>query len=61
MDNHNFATYEYMSKSVKSNEQFSCIDCYEAFGWEATSTDQAPINQVTIALKGTARSPTRPS
>ncbi len=51
MENKDFVTYEYMSKMAKTSEQAQVCDMYEAFGWEATSTQSNGIGETIISFK----------
>ncbi len=51
MKNKDFLTYEYMSKTVKANEQAQIADMYEAFGWEITGVNPAVADSVTLSFK----------
>ena len=46
MQEKNFASYEYMTKTVKAKDQTRVIDMYEAFGWELTSSTPAIVSGV---------------
>lgn len=43
MEKKNFATYEYMTKTVKASQQTKTADTLESFGWEATDTVPTPM------------------
>lgn len=51
MQEKDFISYEYKTKTVKAKDQTKAIDMYEAFGWEVTSTTPAVIDGVTLSLK----------
>lgn len=51
MQEKDFVSYEYRTKTVKAKEQTKAIDMYEAFGWEITSTSSALVDGVTLSLK----------
>ncbi|MDE6356914.1 MAG: hypothetical protein K2L67_06710 [Clostridia bacterium] len=52
MQEKNFASYEYMTKSVKAKDQTRVVDMYEAFGWELTSSTPAIVSgTVTLSFK----------
>lgn len=51
MENKDYVTYEYATKSVKAKDQTRAIDLYEAFGWEVTGTTSSLTDGVTLSLK----------
>lgn len=51
MQEKDFVSYEYRTKTVKAKDQTKAMDMYEAFGWEVTSTSPALVDSVTISLK----------
>lgn len=51
MQEKDFVSYEYRTKTVKAKDQTKAIDMYEAFGWEVTATSPSAIDGVTISLK----------
>lgn len=51
MQEKDFITYEYRTKSVKAEAQTKAMDMYEAFGWEVTATTPTALNGVTLSLK----------
>lgn len=51
MQEKDFVSYEYKTKTVKAKDQTKAIDIYEAFGWEVTSTTPTAIDGVTLSLK----------
>lgn len=51
MQEKDFTTYEYRTKTVKAKDQTRAIDMYEAFGWEVTATTPTYVDGVTISLK----------
>lgn len=51
MQDKDFVSYEYATKTVKANDQTKAIDLYEAFGWEVTATTPTALNGVTLSLK----------
>lgn len=51
MQEKDFISYEYKTKTVKAKDQTKAIDMYEAFGWEVTSTTPTAIDGVTLSLK----------
>lgn len=51
MQDKDFISYEYKTKSVKVKEQTKMMDLYEAFGWEVTGATPTFIDSVTISLK----------
>lgn len=51
MQEKNFVSFEYKTKTVKSENQSKAIDMYEAFGWEITGTTPTFTDGVTLSLK----------
>ncbi len=51
MQEKDFVSYEYKTKTVKAKDQTKAIDMYEAFGWEVTSTTPTLADGVTLSLK----------
>ncbi len=51
MQEKDFVSYEYRTKTVKSKDQTKAMDMYEAFGWEITSTTPTITDAVTLSLK----------
>lgn len=51
MQEKDFTTYEYRTKTVKAKDQTRAIDMYEAFGWEVTATTPTYVDGVTLSLK----------
>ena len=51
MEEKNFISYEYMTKTVKSKNQTKAIDMYEAFGWEVTDVTPSMVDNVIISFK----------
>lgn len=51
MQEKDFTTYEYRTKTVKNKDQTRAIDMYEAFGWEITATTPTYVDGVTLSLK----------
>lgn len=51
MQEKDFMSYEYRTKTVKAKDQTRAIDMYEAFGWEVTATAPAVVDSVVISLK----------
>lgn len=51
MQDKDFVSYEYRTKTVKAKDQTRAMDMYEAFGWEITATTPTGIDSVTISLK----------
>ncbi len=51
MQEKDFVSYEYRTKTVKAKDQTRAIDMYEAFGWEITATSPTYIDNVTLSLK----------
>lgn len=51
MQEKDFVSYEYRTKTVKANDQTKAMDMYEAFGWEVTSSSPALVDGVTLSLK----------
>ncbi len=51
MQEKDFVSYEYRTKTVKAKDQSRAIDMYEAFGWEVTATTPTAVDGVTLSLK----------
>ncbi len=51
MQEKDFISYEYKTKTVKAKDQTKAIDMYEAFGWDVTSTSPTLTDGVTLSLK----------
>ena len=51
MQEKDFVSYEYRTKTVKAKDQSRAIDMYEAFGWEVTATTPTMVDSVTLSLK----------
>lgn len=51
MQEKDFVSYEYMTKTVKVKEQARVVDLYESFGWELTNTTPAMLDGVTLSFK----------
>lgn len=51
MQDRDFVTYEYKTKTIKAEMQTKAMDMYEAFGWEITATTPTAIDGVTLSLK----------
>ncbi len=51
MQEKDFVSYEYRTKTVKAKDHTKAMDMYEAFGWEVTSTTPAIADGVTLSLK----------
>ncbi len=51
MQEKDFVSYEYRTKTVKAKDQMRAIDMYEAFGWEVTATTPTVVDGVTLSLK----------
>lgn len=51
MQEKDFVSYEYRTKTVKAKDQTKAVDLYEAFGWEVTATTPTAIDGVTLSLK----------
>lgn len=51
MNEKDFVTYEYVTKTVKAKDQAKAADMYEAFGWEVTSSSSVFLDNVTLSLK----------
>lgn len=51
MQEKDFVSYEYRTKTVKAKDQSKAIDMYEAFGWEVTATTPTVVDGVTLSLK----------
>lgn len=50
MQEKDFVSYEYRTKTIKADNQTKAMDMYEAFGWEVTATNPT-IGGVTLSLK----------
>lgn len=51
MQEKDFVTYEYKTKTVKVREQSRMTDLYEAFGWEATKVTPEIADNVTVVFR----------
>ena len=51
MQEKDFTTYEYQTKTVKAKDQARAMDMCEAFGWEVTGTTPTVAEGVTLSLK----------
>lgn len=51
MQEKDFVSYEYRTKTVKTKNQSRAMDMYEAFGWEITATTPTLVDQVTLSLR----------
>ncbi len=51
MDNKEFATYEYMAKTVPQAAITSTVDIFESFGWEATDTAPGLLGATVLSFK----------
>lgn len=51
MQEKDFVSYEYATKTVKAKDHTKATDIYEAFGWEVTATTPTAIDGVTLSLK----------
>lgn len=51
MQEKDFVSYEYMTKTAKAKHQTRVIDMYEAFGWEVTQQTPALTDGVTLSFK----------
>lgn len=51
MQEKDFVSYEYRTKTVKAKDQTRAMDMYEAFGWEITATTPTVVDGVTLSLK----------
>lgn len=51
MQEKDFVSYEYRTKTVKSKDMTKATDMYEAFGWEVTSAAHTGVNNTTLSLK----------
>ena len=51
MQEKDFVSYEYRTKTVKSKDMTKATDMYEAFGWEVTSAAHTAVDNTTLALK----------
>lgn len=57
MQEKDFVSYEYMTKTVKAKDQTKAADLYEAFGWEVTSVSPTLVDGVTLSLKRNRKQP----
>lgn len=48
MQEKDFVSYEYRTKTVKSKDMTKATDMYEAFGWEVTSAAHTAVDNTTI-------------
>lgn len=51
MQEKDFVSYEYRTKTVKAKDQTKAIDMYDAFGWEVTSVSPTFVDGATLSLK----------
>ena len=51
MQEKDFTSYEYGTKTVKAKDQSRAMDMYEAFGWEVTQVTPAFLDGVTLSMK----------
>lgn len=51
MQEKDFTTYEYQTKTIKAKDQTRVMDICEAFGWEVTGTTSTVVDGVTLSLK----------
>ena len=51
MQEKDFVSYEYRTKTVKSKDMTKATDMYEAFGWEVTSAAHTAVDNTTLSLK----------
>lgn len=51
MQEKDFVSYEYRTKTVKAKDQTRAMDMYEALGWEVTATTPTYLDGVTLSLK----------
>ena len=51
MQEKDFVSYEYRTKTVKAKNLARAMDMYEAFGWEVTATAHTALDAVTLSLK----------
>lgn len=51
MQEKDFVSYEYRTKTVKSKDMTKATDMYEAFGWEVTSAAHTDVDNTTLSLK----------
>lgn len=51
MQEKDFVSYEYRTKTVKAKDQSKAMDMYEAFGWEITSASPSLADGITLSLK----------
>lgn len=51
MQDKDFISYEYATKTVKAKNRAKALDMYEAFGWEITSSEVTVTGGVTLSMK----------
>ncbi len=51
MNEKDFVSYEYATKSVQTNDRTRATDLYEAFGWEISSSVPSLGGSVTLSLR----------
>ena len=51
MQEKDFVSYEYRTKTVKAKDRTRAIDMYEAFGWEVTEVTPTYVDGMTLSLK----------
>lgn len=51
MQEKDFVSYEYRTKTVKAKDQTRAKEMYEAFGWEVAATTPTVVDGVTLSLK----------
>ena len=51
MQEKDFVSYEYATRTAKAKNQTKAMDMYEAFGWEVTATAPTGFDTVTLSLR----------
>lgn len=51
MQEKDFVSYEYMTKTVKIKEQTRVVDIFESLGWELTNSTPAMLDSVTMSFR----------
>lgn len=51
MQNKNFISYEYKTKTVKNRDRSKTMDLYEAFGWEAVEVTPSVADNCVVTLR----------
>ncbi len=59
MQEKDFVTYEYVTKTAKPQDRTKAIDLYESFGWEVTSVASTPAGGLTLSLRRDRKLPHR--